>query len=126
MNTRWHLKFVASALVLLCMCATAVASDFVDRGPGRLSDLAGKSDFIVVASCVKNQPSDLPMHDLQFTVRRVIKGRLKSFALNLNEDDSPSYDTLAGGKPVLVFLKTGPDGQPGLTTPFSTVQLEAN
>jgi len=126
MNTSWHSKLTASASVLLGICAAAVASDFADNGPGRLSDLAGGSDFIVVASCVTNRPAGLPMHDVEFTVRRKIKGTLQSFALRLNAKDSPSYDALTSRQPALVFLKTGPDGTPDLTTPFSAVQLDAN
>ena len=126
MNKSWHYKLIASAGILLCAGAAALASDFSENGPGRLTEIAADSDFIVVASCVNNQPADLPMHDLQFTVRRAIKGTLKSFALSLNQKDSPSYNALTGSKPALVFLKNGPDGQPGLTTPFSAIQLEAN
>ena len=112
--------------MVLWTCAPAFASDFADNGPGRLSDLASGSDFIVVASCVTNRTVGLPIHDVEFTVRREIKGSLKSFALRLNAKDSPSYDALTSRQPVLVFLKTGPDGAPDLTTPFSAVQLDAN
>ena len=111
---------------MLCTCAPSVASDFADNGPGRLSHLASGSDFIVVASCLTNRPAGLPTHDVEFTVRREIKGTLKSFVLRLNAKDSPSYSSLLGSQPALVFLKTGPDGAPDLTTPFSAVQLDAN
>jgi hypothetical protein len=66
------------------------------------------------------------MQDVPFTVRREIKGALKSFVLRLNAKDSPSYDALTSHQPALVFLKTGPDGVPDLTNPFSAITLDAN
>lgn len=123
MNTHRHCKFAAGILILLWACACVFASDNASDGPGRLSDLVRDSDFIVVASCVKTQSVDVALYTLDFSVRKNIKGDLKSFTLQLNARSSPVFNTATGPHPSLMFLKNRAGATPDLTTLDSVVSL---
>jgi hypothetical protein len=124
-HRRQGLCISVGLLPALVGALSAFASLYDNSGPGRLSELISQSDYIVVASCVRTQAIHITIHTLDFAVQKQIKGKLDSFTLQLGSHLSPVFSTATGSHPSLMFLKTGPDGKPDLTSFVSVIPLDA-